>query len=324
MELKDVEGIGSSRVQKLKDEGVENVQHLATLHPTEIEKKLDVGAGKADDISNSAKRLVRKYGAKLTSARELTEERKKIVKRIPTGADDLDSAIGGGFETNAVSSIYGPSSTGKTQLVHQLVVNCVTDLGREAIFIETEPQNFRGERIKSMAERHEDKFDEPDEIMSDIQVISSGQVPSVKVLYNAYQTCINYMRENSVGLLTIDSWSAPFRQEFFGREQLSDQGREQRRHFPELQYIADEFNAAVILTHQAYSVPDSGQQYQQIAKTGTDKKPAGGNFPQHSSTLNASVRQRKKDTYEMIVWGSPNLGRIEAEFAVEDEGIVDA
>ncbi len=88
--------------------------------------------------------------------------------------------------------------------------------------------------------------------------------------------------------------------------------------------MADEFNVAVILTHQAYSVPDSGQQYQQIAKTDTDKKPAGGLFPQHSSTLNASVQQKKEDAYKMIIWDAPKLGKVEKEFAVEDVGIVNA
>lgn len=43
---------------------------------------------------------------------------------ISTGSSDLDSLLGGGVETGAITEIFGEFRTGKTQLCHTLCVTC--------------------------------------------------------------------------------------------------------------------------------------------------------------------------------------------------------
>lgn len=50
-------------------------------------------------------------------------QRQKTVVRITTGAKDLDALLGGGWETGAITEMYGEFRTGKTQLC---LTACVT------------------------------------------------------------------------------------------------------------------------------------------------------------------------------------------------------
>jgi RecA/RadA recombinase len=43
---------------------------------------------------------------------------------ISTGSSDLDSLLGGGIETGAITEVFGEFRTGKTQLCHTLCVTC--------------------------------------------------------------------------------------------------------------------------------------------------------------------------------------------------------
>lgn len=50
-------------------------------------------------------------------------ERRKHVFRVSTGSGELDSLLGGGIESMAITEVFGEFRTGKTQLAHTL---CVT------------------------------------------------------------------------------------------------------------------------------------------------------------------------------------------------------
>ena len=70
-------------------------------------------------------------------------EMRKSVRQITTGSAQFDSLLGGGFESQSLTEIYGEFRTGKTQVSHTL---CVTgqlgyDIGGgqgKVLFIDTE------------------------------------------------------------------------------------------------------------------------------------------------------------------------------------------
>ena len=51
------------------------------------------------------------------------EERKKLT-RITSGSKELDNLLGGGFESNSITELFGEFRTGKTQICHTLCVTC--------------------------------------------------------------------------------------------------------------------------------------------------------------------------------------------------------
>ena len=78
----------------------------------------------------------------------------KGVRKLKTRVPDLDDLLGGGFETQAITEMYGEFGSGKSQIVHQMAVNVQLPeeeggLSGSAIYIDTE-NTFRPERIEQM------------------------------------------------------------------------------------------------------------------------------------------------------------------------------
>jgi meiotic recombination protein DMC1 len=109
---------------------------------------------KIEKIQEAAKKL---ESAGFMTGVEYNIKRKRVV-RITTGSSVLDTLIGGGIESMAITEAFGEFRTGKTQLAHTL---CVTSqLPKEkgggngkVIYIDTEG-TFRPERIFKIAERY--------------------------------------------------------------------------------------------------------------------------------------------------------------------------
>ena len=87
--------------------------------------------------------------------RQLLDKRSKVMK-LTSSTSALDELLGGGFETQSIVEVYGEFGSGKTQVGHQLAVNCILPVeqggyGGEVFYIDTE-DTFRPERITQMAE----------------------------------------------------------------------------------------------------------------------------------------------------------------------------
>lgn len=62
------------------------------------------------------------------------------VERIPTGMFEFDSASGGGFPRGRISLVYGPESSGKTNLVLKAIANHQAKWpGLKCVFVAVEP-----------------------------------------------------------------------------------------------------------------------------------------------------------------------------------------
>ena len=91
-----------------------------------------------------------------TSAREVETVRARDVLRISSGAAEVDAVLGGGFETQAITEIYGEYRTGKTQLCHTLCVTAQLPVGSggaagKVAFVDAEGKER--ERNSARAER---------------------------------------------------------------------------------------------------------------------------------------------------------------------------
>lgn len=110
---------------------------------------------KVDKMVEAAKALT--AGFDWTSAREVEAVRARDVLRISLGAPDVDSILGGGVETQAITEVYGEYRTGKTQLCHTLCVTAQLPVGSggaagKVAYIDAEG-TFRPDRIRPIAAR---------------------------------------------------------------------------------------------------------------------------------------------------------------------------
>ena len=73
--------------------------------------------------------------------------------KITSGAQFVDDFLNGGYESNIITTIYGPSGAGKTNLCLLAAVK-VAESGKKVIFIDTEG-GIAVERIKQISSNYQ-------------------------------------------------------------------------------------------------------------------------------------------------------------------------
>jgi DNA repair protein RadA len=122
-------------------------------------------------------------------------------------------------------------------------------------------------------------------------------------------------KEHPVRLLVVDSLTAHFRAEFLGRGTLADRQQKLNKFIHQLQRFADVHNAAVAVTNQVHSKPDTF--------FGDPTKPVGGHVVAHASNMRLYLRKSKGGKRIARLIDSPNLPEGEAVFGVTEEGVRD-
>ena len=146
-------GINSSDIQKLKDAGFNSLEAISYTAKKNLVLIKGLSEAKIDKIIKVVEDIL---NYKIQPSTVALEERKKLT-RITSGSKELDNLLGGGFESNSITELFGEFRTGKTQICHTLCVTCQLpkrDGGGEgkAIYIDTEG-TFRPEKLALIAER---------------------------------------------------------------------------------------------------------------------------------------------------------------------------
>lgn len=308
--LKDIKGIGSATSQKLFESGFVSEDIIALTPPSQLEEEAGIGEKTARNI---VERFRDKLGVDYTTARELLEERKKI-QRITTGSEELDDLLGGGFETSAITEVYGEFRTGKTQLAHNLAVTTTLPpedggLDGKSLFIDTEG-TFRPERIVPISKS---LGLDPDDVLNEILV---GQVFSAEHQLKIGKRLKSIIPRENVKLAIVDSLTNRFRSEYVGRGTLAERQQKINIHLHDLYRVANAYNVAVVGTNQVLSNPD--------VFFGNPTRPVGGNVLAHNVTHRLWFRKSKGEKRVAKVVDSPVLPESEAVFKITDEGIKDA
>ncbi|MFH1125801.1 MAG: DNA repair and recombination protein RadA [Candidatus Altiarchaeota archaeon] len=310
MEIEDLEGVGESIAEKLREAGYDTVEAIAAASLGEL-KQLGLGDASVQKIINSARQSLQMG---FESGLDYLEKRKQVGKLV-TGSKDLDNLFGGGIETQAITELFGKFGSGKTQIAHQLAVNVQLPLDKGglesgAIYIDTE-NTFRPERIQQMAKAL--KLD-PMETLKNIQVARAYNSDHQMLLA---EKASEIAKEKKIKLVVVDSLIAHFRAEYTGRGTLADRQQKLNRHMHTLQRkIADLHNAAVIVTNQVMSRPD--------ILFGDPTSPVGGNIVGHHSTFRVYLRKSKGTKRIAGLIDSPNMPEGECVFEVLTEGIRDS
>lgn len=138
-------------------------------------------------------------------------------ERLKTGANFLDAMLKGGYDADAVTTIYGPPGSGKTNFAILAAVE-VAKKGKKVIYIDTEG-GFSIERLKQITD---------EEVMDNVIFLNP-------VSFEEQKHAIGQLRElasQRVGLVIVDTISMLYRlqrgdEEYFNKEhkELSSQMR---------------------------------------------------------------------------------------------------
>jgi len=315
VDLEDLPGVGPAIAEKLREAGFTTLEAIAVASPQELSAVAEIGESKAAQIIAAARKLANMGGFE-TGDKVL--ERRKNIGKITTGSKALDSLLGGGIETQAITELFGEFGSGKTQICHQLAVNVQLPkekggLEGSVIVIDTE-NTFRPERIVQMAEA---KGLDPKEVLKNIYVAHAYNSNHQMLLVdNARELAQKLMKEGRpVRLLIVDSLTSHFRAEYIGRGTLADRQQKLNKHLHDLMRFGEIFNAAIVVTNQVQAKPD--------AYYGDPTRPIGGHVVAHTATFRIYLKKSKGELRVARLIDSPHLPEGEVVFRITERGVED-
>jgi DNA repair protein RadA len=307
--ISDLPGVGPSTAEKLSAAGIDTLLAVAV-------SSIGVLVDEAGVSEAVARKMIQASREMLDMGFETADtilEKRQSVSKIKTGSDSFDEVMGGGFETGAITELFGEFGSGKTQIAHQLAVNIQIPkesggIGKKVIYIDTE-NTFRPERILQMAAKI---GLDPDLALKQIKIARAYNSDHQMLLSEKSE---DLLKSGEYGLLVVDSLTAHFRAEFIGRGTLSERQQKLNKHMHVLLKLADMYNVCVVVTNQVMSRPN--------VMFGDPTQAIGGHVVGHSSTFRIYLRKGKKGSRVGKLVDSPNLPENECMFFVNTSGLSD-
>ncbi len=166
-------------------------------------------------------------------------------KRVSTGAKFLDDFLEGGFEADAITTIYGPAGSGKTNLALLSAVE-VAKSGKKVIFIDTEG-GFSVARLK--------------QLLPDYKKLLDRFVFLRPMSFAEQKQSVERLRElvnNKIGLIVVDTMTMLYRLQRSFKED-DNFNHDLSLQMVWLNEIARKHNIPVLLTSQVYSSMDTNR-----------------------------------------------------------------
>lgn len=301
-------------MKKLVEAGFHTVESVAFTPRKNLLLIKGISEAKCDKILAEAARLV---PMGFSTATDFHQRRQEIVY-ISSGSKELDTLLGGGFETGSITELFGEFRTGKTQVCHTLAVTCQLPVEQgggagKCLYIDTEG-TFRPERLLEIAARFGLDGEQALDNVAYARAYNSDHQSALLIQASAM------MAESRYALLIVDSATALYRTDYSGRGELSARQMHLARFLRSLLRLADEFGVAVVITNQVVAQVDGAS-----AMFNPDpKKPIGGNIIAHASTTRLYFRKGRGETRICKIYDSPCLPEAEATFGIYANGINDA
>ncbi|UCG69430.1 MAG: DNA repair and recombination protein RadA [Thermoplasmata archaeon] len=310
MKIEELPGVGPATADKLKEAGYTDLMAIAVESPKNLAEMAEIGEATANKIINLAKREA-DIGNFETG--DVLLDRRKTVGKLTSRVKALDELLGGGFESQAITEVYGEFGSGKTQIAHQLAVNVQLPfeqggLEGHTLMIDTE-NTFRPERIVQIAQA---AGLDPEEALKNVHVARAFNSHHQMLLMDRAKALA---KEYPVRLLVVDSLTAHFRAEYIGRGALAERQQKLNRHMHDLQRFADLNNAVILVTNQVSAKPD--------AFFGDPTRPIGGHIVGHTATFRIYMRKSKGGKRICRLVDSPSLPDGEAVITLCEEGLKD-
>ncbi|HVL87533.1 MAG TPA: DNA repair and recombination protein RadA, partial [Candidatus Thermoplasmatota archaeon] len=243
--IESLPGVGPATAEKLRDAGYTDLMALAVANPSELVEAADVGEAAANKIIQAARQKANVGGFETGDA---VAERRAKVSKLTTGSKAFDELLGGGFETQSITELFGEFGSGKTQVMHQLAVNVQRSveeggLDGDVVIIDTE-NTFRPERITQMAEA--------------LGLDATAVLKRIHVAraFNSHHQILlldkaaELAKKVPVRLIVCDSLTAHFRAEYVGRGTLAERQQKLNKFMHELLRFGDMNNAVIAVTNQ--------------------------------------------------------------------------
>lgn len=166
---------------------------------------------------------------------------------IRTGLQKLDEALGGGIRSGVITDISGASSTGKTQLALQIMVDLLSCGG--SIFYQDTTGTFRPERLLELLKT---KSLDP----SSLDRVTVSRVTSTRDQMNGILT----IQQNDFALVVIDNVTDLFSFEYSKDEQLLEKTTQFAKYMKALSHAALSKKIPILVVNMVRNAADVEQE----------------------------------------------------------------
>ncbi|MFX0084088.1 MAG: DNA repair and recombination protein RadA [Candidatus Hodarchaeota archaeon] len=301
--LEKIAGIGPTTKKRLEEAGFGSKESIALATRSQLTEISGIAEKTATILIREARAQFDLGLKKGTTYEEAAKTRLKLT----SCSKAFDELLGGGFESGSITELAGENGCGKTQIAHQLAVNCVKYHDKDVIWIDSEG-TFRYNRIVQMAEAL--KID-PETVLSRITIGRAYNSEHQMALTEEAITTVP-----NVGLIIVDSLMSHFRSEFAGRGTLAERQQLIGKHLAFITKQAEMLNCVSIVTNQVSAKPDA-------IFFGDPNKPVGGNVVGHTVTTRLMIRKGKDIKRTATLTKNPELPDGKIEFSISSEGVRD-
>lgn len=231
-------------------------------------------------------------------------------KKISTGSSELNKWLSGGYDTDIITTLYGPAGSGKTNLC---LIAAAEQAARskKVIFIDTEG-SFSVERLTQLTQK---------DIMRNIFLLKATNFEEQR---EAFNKLLNLIKKD-VGLIIVDSMVMLYRLELGQANQVKNQEKVKiingslARQMRILNEIARKKEIPVLITNQVYSEFLTKEEFEE----GKEKKVAmvGGDILKYWSKCIIELKNIGPNRKKALLRKHRSLPEKEFTFIIYDRGI---
>jgi DNA repair protein RadB len=168
----------------------------------------------------------------------------ELVSKIPTGSKILDQMLNGGYESDIVTTIYGPAGSGKTVLCILAAISAART-GKKVVYVDSEG-GFSVERLKQIASSFKQNYRD---ILDSIIFLRPTSFSEQKKSFDKLKNIIS----DRIGLIIVDTIAMLYRLEMGKSDFIQEVNRSLGMQISDLTEIARTKHIPVLVTNQVYA-----------------------------------------------------------------------
>jgi len=162
-------------------------------------------------------------------------------KKVSAGTEAIEILLNGGYESDIITTIYGPAGSGKTNIVLMAAID-MANQGKKVIYVDTEG-GFSVARLNQLTPNSK-------KVLGNILFLKPTKFSEQKKAFEKLKSVVN---KREIGMIVVDTIAMLYRLELGKSKEIYDINRELGTQIAYLTEIARKKNIPVLVANQVYS-----------------------------------------------------------------------